>query len=213
MWIDIEQNTEEWYGLRLGRITSSKFNVIMVNAFDTNKKFVATRAFNPPAIKYAQKLALERFTGKRRTDNYTSKAMDDGHEFEPVAREAYEVEKLYEVTNGGFNELGWVGDSPDGNVGQKGCIEIKCVIADTQWERLKKGGIDTTYKWQIQGHIWVGSKVWCDYVSYCIAEEFVDNKRLYIQRVERDDVMIHQLILRINEFNRVINNHIQILKN
>jgi len=212
MWFDVEQNTDEWFELRKGHITSSKFNVIMVNAFDKDKKFVATRAFNPPAVKYAQKLALERVTGRRREDNYTSKAMDDGHIYEPIARELYEIEKLYEVTNGGYNELGWIGDSPDGNVGANGCIEIKCVISDTQWERLKKGGIDNTYKWQIQGHLWLGDKDWCDFVSYCHASEFVDDKRLYIHRVERDYEMIHQLIMRANEFNKLINKHIQILK-
>ena len=59
------------------------------------------------------------------------------------------------------------GDSPDGNILNIGCIEVKSVVSNTQWKRLKKGGFDTAYKWQIHGHIWLGNKEWCDFVSYC----------------------------------------------
>ena len=31
MWVDIEQNTEEWFNIRLGKATSSNFAKIMAN--------------------------------------------------------------------------------------------------------------------------------------------------------------------------------------
>jgi hypothetical protein len=211
MHVNVEQNTDEWFELRLGRVTSSNFAKVMANSIK-GSDFIPTAAFGLPAKKYAQRLALERVTGRRRLDSYTSSYMEAGHEFEPVAIAAYAYENVCVPTNGGFNHIGWVGDSPDANVGSKGSVEVKSVIADTQWERLKKGGIDTTYKWQIQGHIWLGEKEWCDFVSYCYSPEFVDSKRLYIHRVYRDDTMIHRLIQRVNHFQKEILTNMTILE-
>lgn len=208
MWIDVQQNTDEWFDLRLGKITSSNFGKIMANY---------GKAFGNPAIEYAEKLALEIVTGQRdETSSYSNAYMERGHELEPAAIELYEIEMFYEVTNGGFNvedseDAVLIGDSPDGNVGDPGCVEVKSVIPKTQWKRIKKGGIDTAYKWQIHGHIWLGNKQWCDFISYC--PEMPENKQLHVVRVERDESIIEQLELRINEFREVVKDHVNMLKN
>lgn len=211
MWVDVKQNTEEWFQLRKGLITSSKFSVVMANTIKKNGEFNPNAALSAPANKYAQEKALERVSGKLKEEKYQNSYMDNGHIYEPIACELYEIEKVCEVTNGGFNYLGWIGDSPDGNVGKKGCIEIKCVISNTQWERIKKGGYDLTYKWQIQGHLWLGQKEWCDFVSYCYSPEMVEHKRLYIYRVYRNEKMISMLTQRLNYFNKQINKNIKFL--
>ena len=201
-WVDVQQNTDEWFNLRLGRITSSNFAKIMANE---------GKAFGEPAKEYAEKIALEFVTNKRdETANFSNSYMDRGHELEPVAIELYEIETFNEVTNGGFNYLGNIGDSPDGNVGEGGCIEVKSVIPKTQWKRLKKGGIDLAYKYQIQGHIWLGQKVWCDFVSYC--PEMPQGKQLYIFRVDRDEEMIERMKSRIELFKKEVQANIKILQ-
>lgn len=201
MWLDIEQNTEEWLNERIGKMTASKFSTIMANE---------GKAFGNPAIQYARKIALEIVTGKRdERSGYKNQYMADGHELEPVARGLYEdyifEKEFLSVTNGGFYteeyKGGIYGDSPDGNVGEEGVLEIKSVIANTQFERLEKGGFDTSYKWQIVGHIWLGQKQWCDFVSYC--PEMPESKQLYVHRIERNDEvedMINRLKYRTNEF-------------
>ena len=186
MWIDVQQNTDEWFNLRLGLATSSNFDKIMANY---------GKAFGNPAIEYAQKIALERVTGLRDERGFKGKYFDDGHELEPLAIELYEIDNFITVINGGFNVVENLGDSPDGNVGEKGCIEVKSVIANTQWKRLKKGGYDTSYKYQIQGHIWIGEKEWCDFISYC--PEMPENKQLHVHRVFRDDELIKMMEERI----------------
>lgn len=207
MFIDVIQNTEEWFDLRLKKITSSNFAKIMAN----NGK-----AFGNPAIEYAQKIALEYVTGKRdERSGFRSSYMEDGAELEPVAIELYERETLYNVTNGGFNiqeadHKILLGDSPDGNVGKDGCIEVKTVIPNTQWKRIKKGGIDNAYKWQIHGHIWIGEKQWCDFISYC--PEMPINKQLHIVRVERDEDIIETMNIRISEFKKEVLKNIELLK-
>lgn len=202
MFIDVEQNTDEWFELRIGKATSSKFGAIMANE---------GKAFGPPAVEYAEKIALEIVTGERdESSSFSNSYMERGHELEPIAKDEYEIETFSKVTNGGFNSCDNLGDSPDGNVGKDGCVEIKSVIPKTHWKRLKKGGYDTAYKWQIQGHIWLGEKQWCDFVSYC--PEMPQSKRLYVYRVERDEDMISRMELRIEDFMLLVESNIEILK-
>ncbi len=206
MFIDIRQNTDEWFDLRLQKATSSNFAKIMANE---------GKAFGIPAIQYAEKIALEYVTGVRDESSFKNDYMDRGNELEPDARDLYEIETLYIVNNGGFhiqesNHIIKLGDSNDGNVEKKGCNAIKCVITNKQWKRLKKGGIDLAYKWQIQGHIWIGEKDWCDFVSYC--PEMPEKKRLYICRVERDNDMIERMTIRMDLFKEEVLKNIKILK-
>jgi len=201
MWVDVQQNTPEWHDLRIGRITSSNFDKIMANE---------GKAFGNPAIKYARKKALERVTGLiDDTDNFTNIYMDRGNEFEPVAIEKYEIQTLNIVTNGGFNYWDLIGDSPDGNVGPNGCCEVKTVIANTQFERLEKGGYDKSYKWQIQGHLMPKEKEWCDFISFC--PEMPADKQVYVYRVYKDDDMQRRLMERIDEFDKEIHSRVLIL--
>lgn len=206
MFIDVKQNSEEWFELRLKKATSSNFAKIMAND---------GKAFGIPAIEYAERIALEYVTGVRDETGFTNSFMDRGPEFEPIARDRYELETLYIVTNGGFHYQEsdhkiLLGDSNDGNIGEKGCAEIKCVIPKVQWKRLKKGGYDLAYKWQIQGHIWIGEKDWCDFISYC--PEMPESKQIYIHRVERDNEMIERMEIRIDLFKEEVLKNIEILK-
>jgi len=202
MWIDIKQNTDEWFELRLRKVTSSKFDVVMANE---------GKAFGNPAIEYAQKKATEIVTGVRDLRGFTGKYFEDGHMIEPMAISSYEINNFVSVTNGGFNHVLEYGDSPDGNVGDTGCLEVKGVIQNTQWKRLKKGGYDLSYKWQIQGHIWLGEKEWCDFISFC--PEMPIDKQLYVHRVERDNDMIGRLRDRLRTFMDEVYNNVRILNN
>ena len=201
MWIDVEQNTDEWFALRMGKPTSSNFPKIMANE---------GKAFGNPAIEYAQRLALEHVKGVRDERGYKGVYFDDGHEFEPIAIELYEQEHFKTVTRGGFFVNGRFGDSNDGNVGDEGCVEVKSVIANTQWKRIKTNPIDTAYKWQIQGHIWIGEKHWCDFISYC--PEMPDNKQLIVTRVLRDEDMISRMKIRCDEFLKEVDKNIKLIE-
>lgn len=202
MWIDIEQNSDAWFDLRVGKITSSNFAKIMANGADK---------FGDPAIKYSERIALEMVIGERNDeDDFKSVYMERGNEYEPIAKGLYEIETFRKVKNGGFFYENDLGDSPDGIVGERGRVEIKCVIAGTQFKRLKKGGYDTAYKWQIQGHLWVGDADWCDFVQY--APKMPLSKQLYIHRVHRDEVMISELEAKMKKFRELVKQDVMILK-
>jgi len=198
---DIQQNSHEWFDLRIGKLGSSSCAKIMANF---------GKSFGEPAKKLAYKLALERVTGKKdETESFTNQWMERGHELEPVARELYEIQEFTEVKNGGYFCNDKLGDSPDGIVGENGRIEIKCVSQYSHWPLIKKGGYDLAYKWQIQWHLMFGAE-WCDFISYC--PEFPESKQLYVYTVKKDHVMQSQMQQRLIQFEDLIEENIKHLE-
>ena len=175
-YIDVEQNTDEWYSLRCGKITSSALGKVMANY---------GKAFGEPAKKYAIDIALEQVTGKPVSSGYTNEHMQRGIEQEPLARMKYEEEQFCEIKNGGFFDLGNIGCSPDGLVDDDGLIEIKCAIPSIHFERIKRQTFDSSYKWQIIGNLYFTQRDWIDFVSYC--PEFPESSQLYTHRSRKDE--------------------------
>jgi len=174
---DVEQNTDEWLDLRIGKATASQFGCFMANY---------GKAFGEPAQRYALQLALERITGERAGFSFQNEHMERGHEQEPVARMLYQEERFCDVLNGGFFDCGDYGDSPDGLVGEDGVIEIKSVLAPTHYATLRRGSYDPSYKWQLVGHLDCTGRDWVDFVSYCA--DFPLGSQLIAAHVTRDDV-------------------------
>jgi len=194
-WHDVEQNSDEWENLRLGKITSSNFDIIMANY---------GKAFGESAKKYALKLALERIKNCKSEYNFSNAHMKRGHEQEPIARMLYEDLYFTEVTNGGFFDCGFYGDSPDGLVGDDGFIEIKSVVDTTHYANIKRGTIDPSYKWQVIGHLDCTGREWCDFISYCA--DFPENTQILVYRMHRHQVEqeIKMLRERREKFNKYV---------
>ena len=176
-FIDVEQNSEEWFDLRGGRLTSSKMGTIMANF---------GKAFGEPAKKYAVNIAIEQITGNPIPSTFTNDHMQRGHDQEPIAREMYEDENFCDVTNGGFFESEFIGCSPDGLVDEDGVIEIKSVISTTHFATLKRQNVDPAYKWQCVANLLFTGRDWLDFISYC--EEFPDTKQLFVKRIYKKDL-------------------------
>jgi YqaJ-like viral recombinase domain. len=174
-WIDVQQNTDEWQKLRLGKATASNFGCFMANY---------GKAFGEPAKRYALQIALERLTGKKAEYSFTNEHMERGHEQEPVAKMLYAEEHFCEVTNGGFYDCGEYGDSPDGRIGEPGLAEVKSVIAPVHYENMQRGTFDPAYKWQLVGHLDCSGREWVDFISYCA--EFPPETRLIVYRLHRE---------------------------
>lgn len=184
-WVDVEQNSDEWFDLRLGKATSSHFGAIMANDGKT---------FSDTAKRYALQLALEQITGQKSEYSFSNIHMERGNEQEPIARMLYENITFETVTNGGFFDCGSYGDSPDGLVNDDGGIEIKCVIAPVHFATLNRESVDPAYKWQLIGHLDCSGRDWFDFVSYC--SDFHEDKQLLIYRTYRDQVKDELIRLR-----------------
>ncbi len=188
---DVEQNTDAWQALRLGKATCSNFGAFMAND---------GKAFGDPAKRYALQIALEIDTGRKAEFSFSNEHMERGHEQEPVAKMLYEQERFCRVANGGFFCHGTYGDSPDGLVGDDGGIEIKSVIAPTHYATLLRGNFDPAYRWQLIGHLDCTERQWFDFVSYC--SDFHEDRQLLVYRLHRDECQpeIERLRARRAEF-------------
>jgi YqaJ-like recombinase protein len=188
---DVQQNSEDWEALRLGKVTASKFSTFMAND---------GKAFGDPAKRYALQVALELATGKKSDFSFKNDDMERGHEQEPLARMLYEDENFVDVTNGGFFDWGNFGDSPDGLVGGDGVIEIKSVIAPTHYATLMRGSFDPAYRWQLIGHLDCTGREWVDFVSFCA--DFPEGKQLITNRLYKVDYIseLNQLSERRAQF-------------
>jgi len=196
MWIDCQQNTDEWLDLRAGKVTGSAIGKIMANY---------GKAFGDPAKKLAIVLAVERVTGKRvETDGYKNTHMDRGHEQEPIARMLYEDKYFVDVTNGGFYDNGTTGCSLDGKVNGNGVVEIKCVIPAVHYATIKRGGYDPTYKWQYFFNIRESGADWLDFISYCSG--YPEHNNLYVYRIHKKAIKryLEQIEIRLKKFELVV---------
>lgn len=195
-FIDVEQNTDEWFLLRAGLLTSSKLGTVMANF---------GKAFGEPAKKYAVQIAVEQITGQPISSSYSNDHMQRGHEQEPVARALYEERTFSEVANGGFFQSAFVGCSPDGRVCDEGAIEIKSVIAPVHFANVSRGGLDPAYRWQCFGNLKFMGVEWLDFVSYCA--DFPDDKRLYVSRIHKSNSgeEFEKIDERVDQFETLVN--------
>ncbi len=192
---DIEQGSEEWFNLRLGKITSSHFGDVM--AF-TKGEYVNAK-WGEGAKKYALRVALERKTDKR-IETFVSFEMERGSRLEPVARKKYENKTFQLVKNGGIFIDGEFATSPDGLV-NKGGIEIKCPKWNTHYETLERG-FDPQYVWQVTGQMYLAELDYVDFVSYC--GEFPSKTELLISNVQRKQETIDILCERLKLFSVLV---------
>ena len=175
-WHDVEQNTDVWVQLRVGKATGSNAGCYRANG---------DGAFGEPAKKYALQVALEIATGRKAEFSFSNDHTERGHEQEPIASMHYEDAEFVTVTNGGFFDCGDHGDSPDGLIGTDGVLEIKCVTAAVHYATLKRGSFDPAYRWQLVSHLDCTGRDWVDFVSFC--SEFPEASQLIVYRSTRDD--------------------------
>lgn len=190
-FLDVDQNTDEWLQLRAGKLTSSSLSKVMANY---------GKAFGNPGKDLAVEIAIEQITGTYRPSTYTNAHMERGHQEEPIARMLYEDQTFCEVKNGGFFYEGDLGASPDGLVDDDGVIEIKSAIPSVHFGRLKRNGLDPTYKWQCWQNLKISGREWIDFISYCA--DFPMGKRLFVHRTYAKDCaeQFSQIDSRVSEF-------------
>jgi hypothetical protein len=88
--------------------------------------------------------------------------------------------------------------SPDGLVGDKGLVEIKCPQTATHIETLLRGEHDNRYTKQMQWQMACTGRQWCDWVSY--DPRMPGEMQLFVRRVRRDWAMIEELEKQVAEF-------------
>lgn len=207
---DIKQNTDEWFEIKIGKISASSAECILM---DKN-----TKGYQD----LIDRLVEERMTGKPsesktfQGNQYTER----GHEFEPIASDDFELNYFCEPKIIGVIELNeHVLCSPDRIIDDNKLLQIKCPIFNTQKKYLKKldninnlsdnkilQKLDSKYYKQVQFELFV-SGFELDY-WYSYHPELPHIKLDIIP----DKDLINRFTQRVNEINIEVEQEINFLK-
>lgn len=182
--LNIPQGSDEWFQARIGKVTASRVADAVAR---TKTGWGAGRA------NYMAQLTAERLTGTP-AETFSNAAMQWGTETEPFAREAYEIATGELVEEVGFVPHPTIGDSgasPDGLVGNRGLLEIKCPNTATHIQSLLTEKIDKKYMLQMQWQLACTEREWCDFVSF--DPRMPPELQLFQTRVVRDTEVIAEL--------------------
>ena len=199
------QGSDAWLELRAGKVTASKITDIMAKL--KSGKPAAGRAT------YMGQLIAERLTGVK-SDSFSNAAMQWGVETEPQARAAYEFLNDVEVKQFAFVDhptIGLAGMSPDGEVCEKGGLEIKCPNTATHIDFLITKTIPKKYIDQMQWQMACKKWDWCDYMSF--DPRMPEHLNKLIIRVDRDNNCIQEMEMEVIKFNIEIDEKLKILEN
>lgn len=187
----IEQGSKEWLELRLGKVTASRIADVLA-------KGKSGEALSREDYRY--ELVVQRLTGDP-GESFTNAAMEWGTATEPQARIAYEafadvfVEQVPFVLH---PTIEWFGCSPDGLIGDKGLLEIKCPNSKTHIKYLNAGKPPAKYVPQMQCQMAVTGRQWCDFVSF--DPRLPEDLQLFVVRLDRDEDYIKSMEVEVVKF-------------
>jgi putative phage-type endonuclease len=187
----MDQGTEEWFTIRIGKVTASRVADVIAK---TKTGYSASRD------NYMAQLVCERLTGQK-GESFTNAAMQHGTDTEPLARAAYEALKDVLVDEVGFvphPTIEMAGASPDGLVGTDGLLEIKCPNTATHIETLLSQSVPGKYNTQMQFQMACTGRQWCDFVSF--DNRLPSELQLFVKRVPRDEVFTRLIEAEIVQF-------------
>lgn len=186
------QGSDEWLMARCGKVTASRVAdvIAMTKAGPSEKR-----------TRYMWELAVERLTGDfKRT--YVNDAMLWGMEQEPVARDFYEALNDTSVEQVGFilhPRFGFAGASPDGLVGVKGGLEIKCLTTINHLKAIHDDKPPSEYIPQVNWQIACCDLEWVDLTLFDPRVPL--EMQLKSWRIHRDDEEIKRLEEAVEIFN------------
>ena len=180
---EVQQRTDAWHQLRIGKVTASRVADI-----------IAKTKTGPSASRenYLAQLVCERLTGQP-AESYSNSSMQWGTDTEPFARAAYEGRMDLLVTEVGFVTHPWItmsGASPDG-LASEGMVEIKCPNTATHIETLLTKTVPTKYITQMMWQMACADRPWCDFVSF--DPRLPEKHQLFIKRINYDPEMVNML--------------------
>jgi hypothetical protein len=190
---DVDQKSDEWNALRIGRITGSIMHKFMTKSRKGD-------GLGETSLNAVYEIMAQQLTGIDETPDLSKNIhIQRGNELEPRAIAEYEIETFNVVKQVGFIEIDHlVGGSPDGLVGDDGLIEVKCKNNANHLRSIidaRNGIIDKAHVIQMQFLMWITDRKWCDYVLY--NENFKqsgDYKCLEIFRLKMDEEIIKNIV-------------------
>ena len=196
---EVEQLSPEWFAQRCGKATASRISDIVAK---TKSGYSTSRA------NYMAQLVVERMTNQV-AESYTNAAMEWGIENEGFARAAYESKTGVLVDEVGAIDhptIAMSAASPDGLVGDDGCLEIKCPGTAQHISTLLGEEVAKKYYDQMQWQMACTGRSWCDFVSY--DPRMPEGLQLFIKRVSRNDTYLAELEVEVVQFLREVDDKV-----
>jgi hypothetical protein len=196
---DVEQYTEEWRRLRMGRPTASQFYLIVDPEGKGKARSLKERK------RYLYRLVAERILDEPMPDRFGGNEFTEhGQNYEPIAAEAFQKKMGVTLENGGIvtTDDGRLGCSPDRMFSKhREALEIKCLAAWTHAQYLCEGPPSDRFKQQTQGQILVG--------EFCAVHLFLYHPNLKLSNfyleILPDERFLNRLREQLNLFCEEIN--------
>lgn len=188
---EVVQGSPEWFAQRCGKATASRISDIVAK---TKTGYSTSRA------NYMAQLIVERMT-QTVAESYSNAAMEWGVENEQFARAAYEAKTgnmVDQVSAIDHPRIAMSAASPDGLVGDDGCLEIKCPNTATHIDTILGEEPAKKYYDQMQWQMVCTNRKWCDFVSF--DPRMPSHLQLFIKRIERNDDYVEQLEKEVVQF-------------
>ncbi len=181
-----EQGSAEWFEVRRGIPTASKFSTVMAKGDGKTRR------------KYMLQLAGEVLT-EESMETYSNEHMLRGKEMEDAVRQQYAFQTDADLERVGFIRWGRKGCSPDSLIGKKKMLEIKTTLPDLLIDIHLRGEFPPAHKAQCQGNLWVAGREEIDIAIGWIGKKTMP---LYIQTIHRDETYIAAMSAVVDEFNQ-----------
>lgn len=181
----MEQRSSEWLTAKCGKVGCSRLGEVL--------SFKKNGASSEERDNYLYELLAERLSGKN-TPHFITREMEDGVQYESMARIKYELRSGVMVEEHGGQEhpsiTGWW-CSPDGLVGDDGGIEIKCPKTKTHIKTIFCNEIRPEYLYQMTGAVLIYDRAWWDFVSY--DPRLPDELGFYCRRFAREELPLQSV--------------------
>lgn len=189
--MELVQGTPDWLAARAGSLGASQVHEALTR---TKTGWGAGRA------NIKARMVAERLTGQPQ-ESFSNAAMQWGNDWEDAARTAYAFLHGVTVAQMGLAvhpTIKGTHASPDGLVGDKGLVEIKCPNTATHIETLKSQIIPAKYQTQMLWQMICLGREWCDFASF--DPRMPEEMQLFVARLHRDDARVAELESGVAEF-------------
>lgn len=184
---NMEQGTDEWQEVRVGKITGTKAKAIC--GIKTKKDGIIQVSDGANTV--IQEKIIELILGKVQETKQTEE-MARGIRLEPESRALYEFTNDVEVEEVGFIEVNkYSGFSPDGLIGKDGLWENKSMNAFNHLRAVLFDYVKPEHLYQCQKGLADSNRKWIDYTVY--NPDVDPNLQLHSIRIFRDEEIISNI--------------------
>ena len=178
----MEQRSEEWFNIRKGRVTGSAVGAILGIAPFAKQADILRRMVRD------WHRAPSEFVGNIATEWGVRNEAGALTEYEMVSGNKVEACAFYQYEH-------WLGASPDGLVGDRGLVEIKCPFGI----RYKHPPVFKTVKDQTHYYAQMQIQLFCTDRDWCDFYQWTPNGDL-IERIERDESFLATVLPVLRNF-------------